>query len=321
MSTNVSITQQPVHSDNSDTSFLHDDDLLVTLLSEEPQPQQRSSAASSSQSPELIIAPSSGWQLIDWSELWHYRDMLLFLIWRDVKARYAQSVLGIGWAIIQPVFNMIVFTIVFGNLAQISSDGVPYAIFSYTALVPWTYFSGALTEASNSLVRSAHMINKVYFPRLILPLAAVCSKLVDFAIAMVSLFGIMLWFQAVPSIGVLLLPVLILIMMGTAAGLGALLTAMAVQYRDVAYGMTFGVALMMYASPVIYPTNLIPQQYHLIYALNPMVGVIEGFRSALLNTNPMPWHLLAVGTSSALVIVCIGFFYFRWRERIFADVA
>ncbi len=267
-----------------------------------------------------VIEASSGWRLIDWRELWRYRDLFYFLVWRNVKVRYAQSILGIGWAVIRPVFSMVVFTIVFGNLANVASDGVPYAIFSYAALVPWTYFSSALTGASSSLVGASGMISKVYFPRLIIPLTTALSNLVDFAIALLILFGLMVWFGMQPTLWALLLPLLVLLMMLTAAGLGMWLTALAIQYRDVNYGLSFAVQLLMYAAPVVYPASSIPQQYRLLYGLNPMAGVIEGFRSALLGTNPMPWDLLLPGTMVAIIVFIGGALYFRRMERIFADV-
>ena len=268
-----------------------------------------------------VIQPVSGWRLIDFRELWGYRDLLYLLIWREIRVRYAQSVLGIGWAVIQPLFFMVVFTVVFGRLAGISSDDVPYAIFSYTALVPWLYFSNSLTDATASLVQNINMLTKVYFPRLVLPLSSVFGRLVDFAIALLLVVGLMAWFKVSPTIWVLALPLLILLMMLTAAGLGAWLTALAIQFRDVKYAMTFVVHLMMYAAPVVYPASLIPDRYRLLYALNPMVGVIEGFRSALLGTNPMPWDMLAVGSVTASVIAIGGAFYFRRLESVFADVA
>lgn len=277
-----------------------------------------------------VIEPSSGWRLIDWRELYAYRDLFRFLVWREVKVRYAQSAIGIGWAVIQPVFSMIVFTIVFGRLANISSDGAPYAVFSLTALVPWTYFSNALTDGANSLINNASMLSKVYFPRMLMPLAAVVAKLVDFMIAMTLLVGLMVVYGVVPTWGVLLMPLLILLMMLTAAGLGMWLTALAVQYRDVKHAMGFVVQILMYAAPVVYPASLIPNNYELwgltvnprmFYALNPMVGVIEGFRSALLGTTAMPWDLIGIGTASALAVAVSGLFYFRRQERLFADVA
>jgi lipopolysaccharide transport system permease protein len=268
-----------------------------------------------------VIEPRSGWRPIELRELWEYRDLLYFLVWRDIKVRYAQSVLGISWAVIQPVFFMIVFSIVFGRLAKIDSDGVPYAIFSFTALVPWTYFSTSLTEATGSLVQNQSMLNKVYFPRLIMPLAPVLSKLVDFVIAFVLLLILMVGFKSSPTPGVLVLPLLVLLMMTTAVGMGMWLTSLAVQFRDVKYGINFLAQLLMYAAPVVYPASLIPDRYRLIYGLNPMAGVVEGFRSALLGTNPMPWDLLAVGTTVAVVVALGGALYFRRTERIFADVA
>ena len=281
--------------------------------------------SSRDESPEplvtTIIEPRSGWRLIDWRELRDYRDLFLFLTWRNIKVLYAQSAIGIGWAVIQPLFSMILFTLVFGKLAKISSDGVPYAVFSFTALVPWTYFSNSLTQGVNSLVQNANMISKVYFPRLILPMSAVAAKLLDFSIAMLVLAALMVWYRMVPTLGILALPLLILLMILTAAGLGAWLTALAIQYRDVKHAMTFVVQLLMYAAPVVYPTSLIPERYQLLYAINPMVGVIEGFRAALLGTRPMPWDFIAVGAASALVIALTGALYFRRKERIFADVA
>ncbi len=269
----------------------------------------------------VIIEPRSGWQLVNWRELVEYRDLFLFLVWRSIKVRYAQSTIGIGWAIIQPVFSMIIFTIVFGKFAHIGSDGAPYAIFSFAALVPWTYFSNALNESADSLVSNANMISKVYFPRLILPMAGVGSKLLDFAIASIILAGMMVWFGVTPTWGVLAIPLLVLLMMLTAAGLGMWFTALSSQYRHDKLAMSFVVQSLMYAAPVVYSVTLIPEKYRLLYAIYPMVGVIEGFRSALLGTRPMPWAMLAVSATSALAIALSGCFYFRNRERLFADVA
>jgi len=267
-----------------------------------------------------VFEAKSGWRFIDFHELWEYRDLFYFLVWRNIKVRYAQSVLGVGWAIIPPVFSMIVFTIVFGKLAKIGSEGVPYGIFCYAALVPWTYFSNALTQSGASLVGASGMISKVYFPRLIIPLSPVLDKLVDFGISLILLVGLMIWFKIAPTIWVLTLPLLILLMMLTAAGLGMWLTALAVQYRDVNYGMKFAIQLLMYASPVVYPASLIPDQFRLLYGLNPMAGVIEGFRAALLGTRPMPLDLIAVGSVTAFAVALSGVFYFRRTERVFADV-
>lgn len=268
-----------------------------------------------------IIEPRRGWRAIDWAEIYGYRDLFRFLIWREIKVRYAQSAIGVGWAVIEPLFSMLVFTIIFGHLAKVSSDGAPYAVFSFAALVPWTYFSNALVDGVNCLVTEANMLRKVYFPRMLMPLSAVIAKLVDFAFAMLVLVGLMLWYGVVPNLGILLLPVFILLMMLTAAGAGMWLTALAVQYRDVKHAMPFVVRILMYAAPVIYPVSLIPEPYRLVYALNPLVGVIEAFRAVLLGTRAIPWDLLGVGTLSALAIAVLGLFYFRARERLFADVA
>jgi lipopolysaccharide transport system permease protein len=257
---------------------------------------------------------------LDLRELWRYRDLFYLLMWRDIKVRYAQSVLGIGWAIIQPVAFMVVFTIIFGRLVKMGSDGAPYPIFSYTALVPWTYFSTALATATASLNQNSDMLSKIYFPRLVIPLSAVAGKLVDFGIALILLFGLMVWFGIVPTIWALMLPWFIVLMVITAAGLGMWLSALAVHYRDIQYGIAFLLQVLMYATPVVYPASLIPTEYRLLYGLNPMAGVIEGLRSSLLGTNPMPWDLLWAGTITALVIAFVGLSYFRRMERIFADV-
>ena len=269
----------------------------------------------------MVIEPSTGWQLINWKELRNYRDLFLFLTWRHIKVQYAQSTLGIGWAIIQPLFSMIVFTIIFGRLAKVESDGAPYALFSFVALVPWTYFANAVTEGTNSLISNANMLTKVYFPRLILPFSAVLAKLIDFSIAMILLFALLAWYQTVPTWGVFVLPLLIVLMMLTAAGLGTWLTALAVQYRDIKFALTFLMQLLMYAAPVVYPASLVPERLQWLYALNPMVGVIEGFRAALLGTRSMPWSWIALSSISALVIAITGCLYFRRKERLFADVA
>jgi lipopolysaccharide transport system permease protein len=268
-----------------------------------------------------VIEPRSGWRLIDWRELKDYRDLFRFLVWREIKVRYAQSTLGIGWAVIQPICSMIIFTIIFGRLARVSSDNTPYAVFNFTALVPWTYFSNALTDGVNSLVSNVNMITKIYFPRMLMPLSSVAARLVDFSIALIILAGLMSYYRIVPTLGILLMPFFVALMVLTASGLGMWLTALAIQYRDVKYAMNFAVQLLMYAAPVVYPTSLIPKPYQLFYAINPMVGVIEGFRAVLLGTHTVPWNFLVIGTASALALACSGVLYFRRRERLFADVA
>jgi len=216
---------------------------------------------------------------------------------------------------------MIVFTIIFGRLVKIDSEGAPYAVFSFAALVPWTYFSNAMTDSTNSLVGNAEMVKKVYFPRLILPLAAISSKLVDFAIAFVLMLGMLIFYRIVPTGDIWVIPLLVFIMVLAASGLGTWLGALAVQYRDVKHAMSFATQLIMYMAPVVYSVSVIPERWQLVYALNPMVGVIEGFRSALLGTRSMPWDLIGVGMFSSIVLAVSGVYYFRRMERLFSDVA
>lgn len=267
-----------------------------------------------------IIEPPSRWVPIDWRELWEYRDLFRFLIWRDIRARYAQSVLGIGWAVIQPLFSMIVFTIVFGRLAGVPSDNVAYSIFSLTALVPWTYFSNSATAAAGSLSSSSTLLTKVYVPRLVLPMAPVASKMVDFSISLLILVPMLIWYRKVPTLDIVYLPILVLLMILAASGFGMWLAAIAVQYRDVNYAMSFAMQLFMYAAPVVYPASAIPSQYRFVYGLNPMAGIIEGFRSALLGTQAMPWDLIVPGSAVAITLFFSGAYYFRRTERIFSDV-
>jgi lipopolysaccharide transport system permease protein len=275
--------------------------------------------------PQTIIEPKKGWQLIDWRELRDYKDLFYFLVWRDIKVLYKQTVLGFTWAIIRPVFSMIIFTFIFGNLARVSSDGVPYAVFNYVALVPWTYFSTSMTASTMSLVGNTRMLTKIYFPRLVFPMTAVFAKLVDFAIAFLIIGVLMLWYRITPTLNVIFLPLLILLMMLTAAGIGMWLSALAIQYRDIKHAIQFVVQILMYAAPVVWPASLIKERFgetaYMLYGLYPMAGVIEGFRSALLGTNPMPWNLIGMGAIAALIIAISGAFYFRRMERIFADVA
>jgi lipopolysaccharide transport system permease protein len=270
---------------------------------------------------QTIIEAKKGWQVIGWRELRQYRDLFYFLVLRDIKVLYKQTVLGFAWAILQPVFSMIVFSIVFGRLAQMPSDGIPYPLFSYAALVPWTYFNGALNGSTGSLISNAGMLSKVYFPRLIIPMTPVLAKLVDFVVALAIVGVLMLWYRTPPTPAVLLLPLLVLLMVLTAAGMGMWLSALSIQYRDIRFAMPFVSQLLMYAAPVVWPVSLVPTEYRLLYGLYPMAGVIEGFRAALLGSTPMPWDLIGMGTLSALLIVVSGAFYFRHMERIFADVA
>jgi len=270
--------------------------------------------------PYLIIKPKKGWQLIDFKELREYRDLFYFLVTRDIKVRYKQTVLGGLWAIIQPFLMMIVFTLFFGRLAKMPSDGIPYPIFNYSALVAWTYFANAITYSGNSLIQEATLISKVYFPRLIAPLAPVLAFLLDFAIAFVILIGMMLYYQIYPTVMVVFLPLLVILMMFTASGVGMFLAALNANYRDIRYTITFLVQFWMFASPVVYPVSMLPEKYHLVYALNPMAGVIEGFRSALLGTVAFPTQMLLVSTLVSIIIFIAGALYFRQTEHYFADV-
>lgn len=273
----------------------------------------------------IIIKPRKGWAILNLKELVQYKDLFYFLILRDIKVLYKQTILGFLWAILNPFFNMIVFSVVFGSLAKVPSDGVPYSVFSFAALLPWTYFSQSLTGSTNSLVTSASMFTKVYFPRMIIPLTSVFAKLVDFMIAFVMLIAMMYYYGIVPNANALYIPVLVLIMILTAGGAGMWLSALAVQYRDVKFAMTFLVQLLMYAAPVVWPVSLIEEKFgttaKLVYGLYPMAGVIEGFRAALLSTRAMPWDLILIGGVTALLMFVSGAFYYRRMERIFADVA
>jgi len=270
--------------------------------------------------PYLTIMRKEGWQLIDFKELRAYRDLFYFLVLRDIKVRYKQTVLGGLWAIIQPFFMMVVFTLFFGNLAKVPSEGVPYPIFNYTAMVAWTYFANATTFSGNSLVQNTALISKVYFPRMMVPLAPVLAFLLDFAIAFVILIGMMFYYGIYPTVMTLFLPLLVILMMLTASGVGMLLAALNANYRDIRYTLQFLVQFWMFASPVVYPVSMLPEKYHLIYAINPMAGVIEGFRSALLGTVAFPTQMLLVSTLTSIIIFIIGALYFRQTERYFADV-
>ncbi len=268
-----------------------------------------------------VIKPASGWAAIRLGEFLEYIELLYFFTWRDIKILYKQTILGFTWAIINPLFQMIVFSVVFGRLARIDSDGVPYPIFSYTALIPWTFFATALTFSSVSLVSGANMIGKIYFPRIVLPLASTLAKLVDFFISFFFLAILMLYYGITPTWNALALPLLVLIMVFCASGAGIWLSALSVQYRDIKHANHFVVQILMYSAPVVWPVSKVPEQYRLVYGLYPMAGVIEGFRSSLIGTTPMPWDLIAVGGVSATLIFISGLFFFYRMERYFADVA
>lgn len=278
------------------------------------------SSASPANPGVVRVEPSRGWVSLRLKELWEYRELLYFLVWRDVKVRYKQTALGATWAIIQPFFTMVVFSLFFGRLAKVPSDGVPYPIFSYTALVPWTFFAYGLSQASNSVVTSSNLITKVYFPRLIIPIATVLSGVVDFALAFLVLFGMMLYYGVAPTFNVLWLPVFLLLALVTALGVGLWLSALNVKYRDVRYVVPFITQFWMFATPIAYSSSLLSEPWRTIYGLNPMVGVVEGFRWALLGTNTAPGPIIAVSSLAALIILIGGAFYFRRLEKTFADL-
>ncbi len=267
------------------------------------------------------IRPSRGWISLDLRELWQYRELFYFLVWRDIKVRYKQTVLGASWAIIQPFFTMVVFSLFFGRLAGIPSDGVPYPIFSFAALVPWTFFANGLTQSANSLVIDQNLIKKVYFPRLAIPAATVLAGVVDFALAFVVLLGMMLFYGITPTANVIWLPPLLLLALITSLGVGLWFAALNVQYRDVRYIVPFLVQFWLFATPIAYPSSLLEEPWRTLYGINPMVGVVEGFRWALLGTETAPGPMILVSTAAALAILIGGAFYFRRMEKTFADVA
>jgi lipopolysaccharide transport system permease protein len=253
-------------------------------------------------------------------EIWRFHELLYFLTWRDIKVRYKQTLLGAAWAILQPVFTMLVFSLFFGKLAGIKSDGVPYPIFAFTALVPWTFFAYGLAQSSNSLVASENLIKKVYFPRLIIPVATVLSGVVDFVLAFVVLLGMMLFYGISPTVNVIWIPLLVLLALVTSLGVGLWLSAMNVQFRDVRYVIPFLTQFWMFATPIAYPASLLSEPWRTVYGLNPMVGVVEGFRWGLLGTSNAPGSMILVSALAALLILVTGAFYFRRMEKTFADV-
>ena len=276
-------------------------------------------AAQPSSAP-LIIEPTRGWLKLNLRELWEYRELLYFLVWRDIKVRYKQTALGAAWAILQPVMTMVVFSVFFGRLAKVPSDGIPYPVFAYTALLPWQLFAYALTESANSLVGSQNLIKKVYFPRLVVPIAGVLAGLVDFAIAFVVLLGLMVYYGIRPGPAIVVLPVFVLFAVVTALSVGLWLSALNVEFRDVRYTIPFLTQFWMFATPVAYPSSLVPAKWRALFGLNPMSGVVEGFRWALLGKATNPGPLLWVSIAAVVVLLVGGLAYFRRMEKTFADV-
>ncbi len=267
----------------------------------------------------MLIQPSRGWVSLRLAEVWAARELLFFLVWRDIKVRYKQTALGAAWAIVQPLFTMLVFSLFFGRLAKIPSDGLPYPVFSYAALVPWNFFAQGLTQASDSLVGSANLIRKVYFPRLVIPLSAVIAGSVDFSIAFVMMLALMAKYGIAPTRNVVWLPLLLLLALVTSLGVGLWLSALNVKFRDVKYMVPFLTQFWMFATPIAYPSSLLQEPWRTLYGLNPMAGVIEGFRWALLGSKTQPGPMVLVSAAVAVVVLFGGAFYFRRMEKTFAD--
>jgi lipopolysaccharide transport system permease protein len=268
----------------------------------------------------VFIRPSQGWRALSLRELWSYRELLFFLTWRDVKVRYKQTALGAAWALLQPTLAMVIFSLFFGRLAKMPSDGVPYPIFAYAALVPWTFFANGLTHSAASLVTSANLLRKVYFPRLIVPTATVLSEGVDFVLAFLLLLLLMLVYGLTPTARVVWLPLFVLLTVSTSLGVGFWLSALNVQYRDVRYVVPFLTQFWLFATPIAYPSSLVPMPWRALYGLNPMAGVVEGFRWALVGTSAAPGPTIIVSACASLALLVSGALYFRRLERTFADV-
>ncbi len=300
------------------TKDLEEDVAIANRISSEglvtsgsPRPQLRT----------MVIEPSRGWVPLKLSQLWEYREVLYFLVWRDIKVRYRQTLIGATWAIIQPFMTMVVFSVFFGRLAKMPSDGIPYPLFAFAALVPWSFFANALALSANSLVHSGHLITKVYFPRLLVPMARVLSGLPDLGLSFLVLLGMILWYRLLQNGPALLwLPVLALLAFVTALGVGLWLSALNVRYRDVQHAVPFLIQLWLFTTPIAYPSSLLPDPWRTIYGLNPMVGVVEGFRWALLGSGNAPGSTVVASAMAALAILVTGAFFFRRVERTFADV-
>jgi len=285
-------------------------------------PAIASEAASGLSLPErplITIAPSRGWVALDLADIWAHRELLYFLTWRDIKIRYKQTALGAIWALIQPLFPMLIFTLFFGRLAKMPSDGIPYSVFAYAALLPWTYFASAVGNSSTSVIGSSNLITRVYFPRMIIPAAGVLAALVDFAIAFALLGGLMLWYRIPVTMSALMLLPLIALVTLLSLGFGLLLAGLTVKYRDLRHALPFLIQLWMFATPVIYPASLVPVKWRWVLSLNPLTGVIEGFRSALF-TRSFEWNSLVFSVAFTFAMLVFAAYIFRRQERVFADL-
>jgi lipopolysaccharide transport system permease protein len=268
----------------------------------------------------VVLQPTKGWLRLDLQPVWDYRELLYFLVWRDIKVRYKQTVIGAAWAICQPLLTMMIFAVIFGRFAKIPSDNVPYPIFAFTGLLPWTYFSQSITRSGGSLVADANLIRKIYFPRLVIPASAVVAPLVDFVLSFLILLVLMAWYRVIPSWSVATLPLFMGLAVCAALGVSLWLSALNVRYRDVGHAIPFLVQFWMYASPIVYPTSLIPERWRVVYSLNPMVGVVEGFRWGLLGKESPDFASILIGGTVALVLLFSGLVFFKRVERSFADI-
>lgn len=269
--------------------------------------------------PVIVIEPKSGWQILNLKELKEYRDLFYFLTWRNIKVVYAQTVLGFSWAILEPLIQILLFTVIFGKIAQIETDGIPYFLFSSVAIVPWSYMSQAMTQSCDSLVAGQNLLSKIYFPRLIFPISPAISKLLDFMISMVIVLGVLLYYRVMPTWNLLLFPLLVIFMISMVIGFGMLSSALAIRFRDVRLAMPFFIRMFMYSAPIVYSASSIPETYRFIYSMNPLVGIIEGFRACLLGT-AVPWASIGMGMATSVILFLTGALYFKRMERVFVDV-
>lgn len=275
--------------------------------------------AAAEQSRVTVIEPATGWRLFDRQELSQYRDLFFFLVFRDIKVLYAQTVLGFSWALLNPLIQILIFTVIFGRVAQIETDGIPYLLFSTVAIVPWTYMSNAMSAGSASLVTGQAMLGKIYFPRLIFPVTPILAKLVDFAISILLIVAVMFYYGIYPTKNMLLLPLFVLMMVAVPLGISLWLSALAIRYRDVKFAMPFVIRMLIYSAPIVYTASAIPEKWRIIYSLNPIVGVIEGYRATLLGTE-IPWMFILPGIATSVVLVVGGLLYFHRMEKVFVDV-
>ena len=296
------------------------DTMQRQAVSEKPSLASGAMALPGLEAPVVRVARSADWPLPNLRELWEYRELVYFLIWRDIKIRYRQTVLGAAWAIIQPLFNMLVFSLFFGRLAKMPSDGLPYPLFTYTALVPWTFFANSLTQASNSLVSYPNLVKKIYFPRLAMPLARVLACLIDFFFAFLLLLGMIAYYKVALTLRVAWFPLFVLLAMATSLGVSLWFSAMNVLFRDVQFVIPFMIQAWLFATPIVYPSSLLSEPWRTLYGINPMVGVVEGFRWALLGSRTPPGPIVVVSSLVALAVLVSGSFYFRRMEKTFADI-